>query len=219
MEIYREEKVEIAIYKGEKYRRLPESKNKVSRVYFKKTFTGKKTVRLHVEIYKDVFGEIPEGCNIHHKDGDPLNNKVSNLICISKEEHARIHAKEYQANNKEFVKANLDRIRPLTKKWQQSEEGWQHYSKMGKKAAKNRKIRKYVCDSCGEGYFSNSITKTRFCSTKCKNKWRRDSEVDLVERTCPICEKSFMVNKYTKTKTCSRKCGGRLQVKNRENKQ
>ena len=43
------------------------------------------------KIYEYHFGEIPKGYHIHHIDGNPLNNDISNLLCISAEEHKKIH--------------------------------------------------------------------------------------------------------------------------------
>lgn len=35
-----------------------------------------------------------EGCVIHHEDGDPHNNAVSNLVVMSRSEHSRSHIKD-----------------------------------------------------------------------------------------------------------------------------
>jgi hypothetical protein len=37
---------------------------------------------------------IPNGYEIHHKDGDKTNNDPSNLICVSIEEHLKIHEEQ-----------------------------------------------------------------------------------------------------------------------------
>lgn len=50
--------------------------------------------RLHVVIYEqEVLGgeRIPEGCVVHHLDGDKTHNEVSNLACITVAEHEYIH--------------------------------------------------------------------------------------------------------------------------------
>lgn len=49
------------------------------------------------KIYEEHHGIIPDGFHIHHLDGNPSNNDISNLIAISPEEHAILH-------NDEFVK-------------------------------------------------------------------------------------------------------------------
>jgi endogenous inhibitor of DNA gyrase (YacG/DUF329 family) len=74
-----------------------------------------------------------------------------------------------------------------------------------------------ICECCGKEFEINinSASHTRFCSNKCKSKWRRDSGLDDIIKICPICGKEFKTNKYSKTKTCSRECGGifRSEVK------
>lgn len=38
--------------------------------------------------------KIPKGYHIHHIDGNSLNNKISNLKCLSASEHTTLHNKE-----------------------------------------------------------------------------------------------------------------------------
>lgn len=47
------------------------------------------------KIYESHYGKIPKGYHIHHIDGDPFNNHITNLICLSPEEHAEIHKNEF----------------------------------------------------------------------------------------------------------------------------
>jgi hypothetical protein len=68
--------------------------HKAVRYYFnKKTgyYQSNKGVKLHVEIYKSVYGEIPEGNVVHHKDGDKTNNDSTNLILMTASEHNKLH--------------------------------------------------------------------------------------------------------------------------------
>jgi hypothetical protein len=46
------------------------------------------------KIYKEHYGEIPEGYHIHHVDFNPHNNDPSNLVALAPEEHAKIHDHE-----------------------------------------------------------------------------------------------------------------------------
>ncbi len=48
-------------------------------------------VYYHRWVWYCSFGVIPEGFHIHHKDGDKLNNRISNLECLSPSEHAKEH--------------------------------------------------------------------------------------------------------------------------------
>ncbi len=47
------------------------------------------------KIYESYYGKIPKGYHIHHIDGNPLNNEISNLECVSPEEHSKIHKNEF----------------------------------------------------------------------------------------------------------------------------
>ena len=43
--------------------------------------------RLHVYVWEYYNGEIPKGCEIHHKDFDKSNNEVDNLQLLTKKDH------------------------------------------------------------------------------------------------------------------------------------
>lgn len=48
--------------------------------------------RLHVEVWEQAHKvQVPKGCVIHHLDWNKNNNKIENLICVTVEEHERIH--------------------------------------------------------------------------------------------------------------------------------
>ena len=50
-----------------------------------------KTIMLHRLIWECVNGEIPNGYEIHHIDGNKLNNSIHNLELVSIEEHHKEH--------------------------------------------------------------------------------------------------------------------------------
>lgn len=47
--------------------------------------------RLHRLVWYNTHGSIPKGNIIHHKDGNPQNNRLSNLACMTRSEHQRLH--------------------------------------------------------------------------------------------------------------------------------
>ncbi len=52
---------------------------------------GIKYVALARVIYKKYHGKIPKGYDIHHIDGDRLNDAPENLIALPHEEHIALH--------------------------------------------------------------------------------------------------------------------------------
>jgi hypothetical protein len=52
---------------------------------------GNEGKMLHRLIWEEVNGFIPDGYHIHHKDGNKLNNELSNLQCIEKCKHIQYH--------------------------------------------------------------------------------------------------------------------------------
>ena len=46
---------------------------------------------LHRLIYEEVYGPIPKGYTIHHKDGDKTNNNPGNLMLLTKSNHHKLH--------------------------------------------------------------------------------------------------------------------------------
>ena len=61
---------------------------------------GRNSVKEHRYIYKSIFGNIPDGFVVHHKDRNHYNNHCKNLELMSKSNHSTIHAKYKYNNNK-----------------------------------------------------------------------------------------------------------------------
>lgn len=58
-----------------------------------------KSIFIHLLIWECVNGEIPDGYDVHHIDGNRQNNSIHNLMLIEHSEHMRIH----NLNNKNCV--------------------------------------------------------------------------------------------------------------------
>ena len=167
---------------------------------------------MHRYVWYFYNGEIPKGYHVHHKDGDKANNSIDNLECIDGYEHLSQHTLERMHNGEIDVKANLDKARIYASIWHGSEEGRKWHSEHSKEVWKNMPVTTKICDCCGKEFEINinSASHTRFCSNKCKSKWRRDNGLDNVTKICPICGKEFTISKYSKTKTCGKECGRKL---------
>lgn len=46
----------------------------------------------HIKIWIESNGEIPDGCVIHHINGDKLDYRLENLICVDRRTHALLHS-------------------------------------------------------------------------------------------------------------------------------
>lgn len=74
-----------------------------------------KEVAFHILIAKtfpEICGEWFDGCAVHHKDGNKLNNTPENLIVLSKEEHHKLH---YQTAPDNFKKPTPERSEAISK--------------------------------------------------------------------------------------------------------
>jgi hypothetical protein len=58
-----------------------------------KAFTGLRDTLAHRIIWKLVHGNIPDGMHIDHINGDPWDNRICNLRCVSRSENMQNSAK------------------------------------------------------------------------------------------------------------------------------
>ena len=130
---------ETIIYKGKKYNRLPNSPRRQARVYYWRHDSYQSPFPLHRQIWIDNFGEIPKGFVIHHKDENPLNNKLDNLELMAKGVHSRLHTK--RPEHIKVAKKNLELARKGAKKWHASPDAiaWKK-----KRNNKGQFIKKYA---------------------------------------------------------------------------
>lgn len=67
-------------------------KSLTKRGYYQAECTGNRMHQEHRLVYESVFGSIPKGYHIHHKDENKLNNDPDNLECLTQAEHAKLHS-------------------------------------------------------------------------------------------------------------------------------
>ena len=66
----------------------------------------------HRYVYEHVYGKIPQGFHIHHKDMCQWNNEPDNLVALSIEDHASVHH-----NGKTISDEQKDMIRERSLEW------------------------------------------------------------------------------------------------------
>lgn len=202
---------ETIVFNGIKFRRYPDSKNLNDRNYYRPSsnYIKRGVGHLHREIWKATYGDIPDGYDIHHKDENPLNNSIDNLECLSKSEHAELHAQSMPEWKREWVRGQLNtHARPKAIDWHKSDEGREFHKLLGKWSWEDRDQVEKVCEHCGKQYSVVDISAhhSRYCSNACKSYARVASGIDNETRICEWCHIEFICNKYERKRYCGRSC-------------
>ena len=79
---------EQVFFEGVSYIRYPKSPDPSRRNYFL-GWRGRRKVQLHVAVWESANGAVPVKHEVHHIDGNPLNNLLSNLKAIPRSIHRR----------------------------------------------------------------------------------------------------------------------------------
>jgi len=109
-----------------------------------------------------------------------------------------------------YIDQGMNKAREYANLWHKSEEGREWHKEQYKKSLEehqNKKIKK-KCECCGVEFETIDNGRNRFCSNKCKSRYRRISGIDNVTKICIGCGKEYSVNKYhaKEQQYCSRKC-------------
>jgi len=168
---------EEIVWNGKTYRRYPNAKQSAHRRYFSCAGSF-----LHRDVWIKAHGKVPDGFHIHHKDGNPANNDINNLECISSSDHFALHSEErsMRAKTPKHL-AFLGDIRPKTAEWHRSEEGraWhrQHAKASLEKARLAPRFSKKPdlvknCHHCGKEFTTRNVRKI-ICGVSCESKRKR----------------------------------------------
>ena len=185
---------------GRYYQSYSRSKNQIDRL-------------LHRVVWVENNGPIPDGFEVHHKDGCWYNNDISNLELVETSKHRSFHAKKNLEcpERTERIMAGLEKAREAAKEWHASEEGRAWHSEHGKDSWKNRERDKHCkCNECGKEFMSYKDSK--YCSLKCNqaalDRKRKEENPDkyLVDATCRYCGSNFKAYKYKSKGFCSKRC-------------
>ena len=199
------------------------------RRYFRKEngyyYNSSTRKHLHQAIWIAENGPIPDGYVIHHIDHDKDNNDISNLACITAEEHRRIHKEEMPDELREWYRNNLnENARPKAIEWHKSEAGrdWhkEHIRKQHESGVFKHELK---CSNCGKEYVGeiNKKDGNHFCCNNCRAQFLRHkrSSDKSDKRICIICGKEYMTSPWSSSKTCSRSCANVLKWRNHKGEQ
>jgi hypothetical protein len=146
------------MFRGRKYR--------LSDGYYKAENWGQGSSSLHRAKWEYYRGPIPEGFDVHHRDGDGANNAMANLELVEHSEHMRQHTLERIARG-ELKPPSAVALR-LAAEWHASDEGLAWHSENGKRSWDKRVWHRLECQECGREFRSPYPNKTRFCHLNCK---------------------------------------------------
>ncbi len=131
----------------------------------------RKRIRLHRYIWICHYGEIPDGYDIHHIDGDRNNNDIENLTIMIGKKHKGYHFRKAALDPNKLAKwpeirqmgSNAHK-RPEMRKKQadRSKDQWEK-----RKQAEPRVVK---CKVCGKDYETYHLGHTENCSRSCKQK-------------------------------------------------
>lgn len=168
--IYKEtaENIDKVVFNGKTYRRYPDSPRKHLQRYFTRS-----RAFLHRDVWVFHNGPIPRGHHVHHKDGNTLNNDITNLECVSCAQHAKEHEVARREHGRsEKQQAHLAEIRKKAAPWHSTPEGLAWHAAHGKRSWEDRERVTLTCQQCGTS-FESFLSDARFCGKPCQNKnWR-----------------------------------------------
>lgn len=74
---------------------------------------------VHRLIYETYVGDIPKGCVLHHINENKLDNRIENLICMTREEHIAHHNNTgviYGKRKSDLTEEQTNKVIELSKK-------------------------------------------------------------------------------------------------------
>lgn len=144
---------------------------------------------LHRYTYEREVGAIPEGCHVHHKNGDRDNNEIENLACLEGAAHRREHLSDATARGR--TPESLARLAEM--RWLAASARRGLY--VGPRKQRKGLVRKVVCNTCRTEFElkKTDSDRTVYCSEKCSQHTRLvyTDAFYAAERPCLHCGESF----------------------------
>lgn len=243
-ELHRISVLEKDLTEPPKVEQIDETHQKFNGLIYRidKTNHYRTQAQIHRDIWEYYFGKIPENHLIHHRDFNPENNSIENLIPLTIPEHREVHnieapkqkvscvicGKEFETYNgakycsrpcREIAESEEKTCPYCGKKFLNNQRGQKYCSRRCGQKARNQKRKEnrdsqtFICRFCNREYKGIESPLNGFCSKICQSRFRYQSIKEI--RTCPVCGKEFEVPKHNPAKTCSNSCGNHLRWENR----
>ena len=113
-------------------------------------------------------GPIPDGFEVHHKDGNTLNNVLDNFELVTHPEHAKRHHWGVWEGSKEHLAKLIPIMAKRTREIAATPEGHARLVEQGKKSWENKPLFKKSCETCGKEYSTPFPSRSRYCHLNCK---------------------------------------------------
>lgn len=156
---------------------------------------------IHRYVYEYYFGKIPRSdYDVHHKDFNPVNNDIENLVLLQRSEHLSLH----RLKDKHFAKC-LGCGKEFEMIW-----GANHKYCSRECYIRNvKKVTEKKCVWCGKEFLplnKNQKCCCRACGSKLGRKTQKETILANAETIeCAWCGKKFL-KKNVKNKFCSKYC-------------
>ena len=125
---------------------------------------GYRTTYMHRAVWEHYCGPIPDGMHVHHKDGDPANNLLSNLELVDGVSHNRAHSRD---------RSDLHRFVAAGHAWLRSPEGREKRAELTRQYMESRKPMQCACQVCGAAFLAHGTRTARWCGQACYKRHRR----------------------------------------------
>lgn len=146
----------FVVYRGRKYY------SNGSGNYFYSRW-GKGKIALHRKIWEDNNGEIPKGYDIHHADGNPHNNNLTNLVCVG----SKKHDSAAKSKNKDLICRHCGKKYKANKGKFCSKRCYHNYQYLVKTYHEKR-----TCITCTGTFLVKKSELTKNCSARCAATYR-----------------------------------------------
>lgn len=76
---------------------------------YKFMYKNGKDIAEHRVIWESKYGKIPKGYNIHHKNGNKIDNKIQNLELLHIGKHNKKHNRGFKKGNQFYKNRKITR--------------------------------------------------------------------------------------------------------------
>lgn len=165
-----------------------------TRGYYINTAKGKRSQEIHRAIHEKEIGPIPEGWEVHHKDGDHDNNAPENLEALTPEEHKARH---------------VDRP-AQARHWQEKPARPATCIVCGNGFETNGTRPAFICSTACQNTRSKEPTGMTAKGSKIKETLKASfADRPFLPYRCVVCDSRFTSNGIKPAKYCQSKCASR----------